>query len=252
MDFNTLIARTGDTVKEHSPAILASLGVAGIATTGFLAYQAGRAYGRAEIEATHILDTNHHTLTGKEKFEMGWKRLVLPMSVGAITALSIVSGATISAHRQAALMSALALTETAFRDYRNKSIELNGKTKEQKVVEAVAQDRVNKAEGAEIVFIGDDKVLCFESLTGRFFESTRTDIEKAEIEINRQILSEMYASQNEWYDQIGLSRVSNGDNIGWNNNTPLEVTFSAVFKDDKPVMAIDYRFQPIIGFHKIW
>lgn len=249
---SNFINRATESAKTHSPELLAAAAVLGVATTGVFAYRAGRQYGQAEIEATHILNPNGHVLTGKEKFEMGWRNLVLPFSSGLITSVAVIGGTTILRRRNTALLSAVALSEAAFREYRDKAIEVGGKTKDKKVVDAIAQDQVDATENREILFVGDGNVLCFDRLTGRYFESNKPELERAEIEINRQILGQMYASQNDWYERIGLDRVSDGDNVGWNNDNPLEVEFSAIFKNDKPVMAIGYRFQPKIGFAKIW
>lgn len=96
---------------------------------------------------------------------------------------------------------------------------------------------------------GED-ILLFDTLTSRVFKSNQMSIQQAEIEMNRRILNDDYISQNEWYDAIGLSRTSMGDNFGWNHDNPLEVKFIPLLKDGKPVMGIDYRFPPVSTFDR--
>jgi len=252
MTLEAFVNRTQATLKENAPTILAGLGVGGVVATGLLAHKAGRVYQQEVIEATHIVDPTDRVLTGKEKFEIGWKRHIPVLLIGSVTVTCIIAGTAIGNRRNAALMGMIAVGETAFREYRDKVEAVVGKPKAAKVVDEIASDKVHSAEGSEIVFVGTDKVLCFDTLTGRFFESSRLDIERAEVDINRQILGDMYASQNDFYSKIGLGRVAGGDDIGWNNETPLEIQFTAVLEDDKPVLALSYRFPPKVGYHRVW
>lgn len=252
MTLEAFINRTQETIKDHSPTLLAGLAVGGVLGTGLLAHRAGRIYQQNLIEATNILDPTERVLTGKEKFEMGWKQHAPAVIIGVVTATCIVASTTIGNRRNAALMSAVAIGEQAYREYRDKAEVIMGKPKAQKVVDEIAQEKVDRAEGAELVFLGDDEVIFFDTLTGRFFNSTRSKVEKAEINVNRQILGDMYASQNDWYNALNLGHIADGDNNGWNNERPLEVLFSATIKDDKPVFALEYRHAPMPGFHKIW
>lgn len=254
MTLESFINKTQETIKDNAPTILAGLGVGGVVATGLLAYKAGRVYQQNVIEATHVIDPNDRVLTGKEKFELGWRRVAPVIVIGGVTAACVIGGTAIGNRRNAALMSAIAVGETAFREYREKVEKVVGRPKADKVVDEIAQDKVaaSHSDTKELVFLGTDEVIFFDTLTSRFFTSTRTAIEKAEIDLNRQILGDMYASQNEWYDKIGLGRVSEGDNIGWNNERPLEIVLSATIKDDKPVYALSYRHAPMPGFHKIW
>lgn len=255
MNFEAFLNRTQETIKDHSPTILAGIAVGGVVGTGLLAHKAGRIYQQEVIEATHILDPTDRVLTGKEKFEMGWRRHLPALILGGVTVTCIVASTTIGNRRNAALMSLVAVGETAFREYRDKVETVVGKPKAAKVIDELAQDKVaatHVEKGNEIVYLGDDEVIFFDMLTSRYFSSTKANVEKAEIEINRQILGDMYASQNDWYNKIGLSSVSQGDDIGWNNDRPLEVQFSATIKDDKPVFAVSYRHAPMPGFHKNW
>lgn len=241
MNIPAIAKRFGETVKANSPAILTALGASGIAATGYLAAKAGyRASDRVWIKAD---SEEGITLTRKDILQETWDLYIPALLAGGASVACVIALNSIHNRRTASLMTAVTLGETAFREYREKVIETVGKAKDEKISERIAQDRVNSST-SEVVFVGDDKQLCFDVLTGRYFESTRNDIEKAANEFNRLILNEMYASQNEWYDMIGLGRVAMGDELGWNNDHPLELVFSAVLKEDKPVMAIDYRFRP--------
>lgn len=249
MSFKNLIDQLVTTSKANAPALLTAAGITGVLTTAIVSHRVGYKVAN-EISWTEIREKR--PLTAKEKVELYWKSYIPPVVLAGVTVGCVFSATSVSLRRNALLMSALSLSEKTYREYRDEVVQTLGKAKDQKVSDAIATEKVKRAEGSEVVFVGDDKVLVFDTLSSRFFQSTRAEIERAEIEINRQILGDMYASQNEWYDKLGLDPVGTGDDIGWNNNRPLEVVFSAVLREDKPVLALSYRFQPYPGFHKIW
>lgn len=247
MTLETFLRSTKSTVQENSPSILAALAVGGIVTTGLVAYQFGHDYGYEEAMLEEVESVR---LTGKEKFERYWRRALPVFIIGTTTVVCVVASTAINNRRNAILGGTLAITETAYREYRDKVEKVVTKQKREQVDKELAEDKLEKAGDSEIVFVGEGKVLCFDTLTSRYFESSKLDIERAEVEINRRLLSDMYVSQNEWYDQIGLPRTSMGDNVGWNHDLPLEVKFIALIRDNKPVMGIDYRFQPSVSFDR--
>lgn len=250
MGIETLTKKALHLVTDNSPVILTGLATAGVVTT---AVMAAKAVPRALNSVWEAESEFTEPITAKQKVQLTWRYFVPAGIMGSATIACIIGAHTISTRRSAALASAFALSETAFKEYREKAVEVAGKAKEKAIREGVAQDKVNEAEGAsEIVLLGGDDILCFDTYTSRFFKSSKNALEKAEVEINRRILNEMYASLNDWYNLIGLKTVSEGDNLGWNNDHPLELIFSAVFEEGKPVAAIDYRFSPRPDFSRVW
>ena len=59
----------------------------------------------------------------------------------------------------------------------------------------------------------------------------------------------MYASLTDFYDEIGLPETAVSGYVGWNTDELLEVTYSSILSDDgKPVLAIDFRADPLNGY----
>jgi len=251
MTLEAFVKKTGQTLKENSPAILTALGIAGVASTGYLTARAAYRTGQfVVLENQTRAGTDEAELTAKEIVAVSWRSFTPGIGAGLIAATCILAAHTVSTRRNAALVSALTLGESAFREYREKMVEVAGKTKDQKAIDELAQEKIERTPNSEIIVLGDGEETFFDDLTGRYFKSSKAAIERAEIDFNRQIMNDMYASQNEWYDKLGLGRVATGDDIGWNNDYPLEIRFSALFKDDKPVGVISYRFRPIPNFHR--
>lgn len=247
MSLETFLKTSKQTVQDNSPSILAALAVGGVVTTALAAYSFGHDVG---YEEAMLEEVENQRLTGKEKFERYWRRS-LPMFITVGTTVTCVIASTaINNRRNAILGGTLAISETAYRELREKVEKVVTKPKVEQIDREIAQDKLNGVDDKEVVFVGEGEVLLFDTLSSRTFKSTKMDIQKAEIEIGRRLLSEMYVSLNEWYDEIGLGRTAMGDDVGWNHNMPLEVKFVALERDDKPVLGLDYRFRPAVGFDR--
>ena len=247
MTAKELAISTKNVLQENSPSILAALGVGGVVTTALAAYNFGYHYGRDEEQR---ITEGERPLTGKEKFEAYWRPIVPTLLVAGTTITCIVASTAISNRRNAALGGLVALGEVTLREYKDKVREVVTKDKAERVDRELAQKKLDQNENNEVVFVGDGDILMFDVLTSRTFKSSKLAIERAEVEIGRRLLSDMYISQNEWYDEIGLPRVSMGDDIGWNHDLPLEVKFIPLIKDEKPVIGVDYKFHPSITFNR--
>lgn len=242
-----LIKNTQHVLKENSPSILAALAVGGVVTTGLAAYSFGHRYG---YEEAMLEETQSVRLTGKEKVERYWRPVVPVLLVASGTIFCVVASTVVSNRRNAALGGLVALGEVTLREYKDKVREVVTKDKAERVERELAQDKLDRQDSNEVVFVGDGDILMFDVLTSRTFKSSKLAVERAEVEIGRRLLSDMYISQNEWYDEIGLPRVAMGDDQGWNHDMPLEVKFVALIKDEKPVIGVDYKFHPSITFNR--
>lgn len=236
-------------LNDNSPTILTALGVAGLVGTVVAAVKATPAAVRDIMDAE---SERTEPLTSREKVTLTWKHYIPAAAIGSITGLCIISSNSINSRRNATLISLYTLTDKTLGEYREKVVSILGEQKEQKVRDALAQDQVNSSPNQEIVIFGSGNVLCFDTLTGRHFESNVEKIRKAENDVNRQCINDMYASQNDFYRLIGLPAIAIGEEVGWTTDNPIDVTFSSVLSENKPVLAINYVRQPKIGYHKLW
>lgn len=236
--------------SNNAPAILTAFAVVGVATTTVFAVKATpKALGL--IEAAE--ENSEETLTVPQKIRVTLPCYLPALGMGAATMACIIGANTTSMKRNAAMISAFSLSESAFKEYQSKVVETLGEKKEQVVRDEIAQDRVRNHPPVEgqVVFAGAGKVLCYEMLTGRYFESTHEDLRRAENNVNKQIINDMYASQNDFYREIGLSPTKMGDELGWNTDRLLELQFSTTLSEDnRPCLAVDYRVHANRGYHK--
>jgi hypothetical protein len=249
--------------SDNSPTILTSIGVGGVITTAFLAasgaYKAGKVI---HVEQT-ILDgivtpatlQGHqtHQLTRKEKAQLTWVYYLPAAGSAVLTCGAIIGANRVADSRTAAMAAAFTMSEKALVEYKDKVVETFGKTKGDRVQDAVMQDRItNTPIPQNLVVMTGNKQLCFDGMSARYFHSTMEDLKKAQNDLNHRILSDNYASLTDFYNLIGIDGNQLSDNIGWNVDKLLEISFTTCLSpDQEPAIAMDYRTEPIRGFHRL-
>lgn len=252
----TIIKQAQRVTTENSPAILTAIGAVGVVTTAVLA-------AKGASKATRILDeveSEGGVLKAPiprlmERTKQVWPCYVPAVATGAISITAIIMANQIGSKRTAAVMGAYTIAEKGFKEYQEKVVEQLGETKEGKVREAIIQDRMEKepVQSRDVIITGGGESLCFDTLSGRYFQSTVENIRKAENDVNFQIINDMYASQNDFYRALDLPSIDPGEELGWNNTKRLEINFTSVLStDNRPCLAMEYRYKPFPNYSKIW
>jgi hypothetical protein len=259
MTFTEVVSKSGNAFKKHAPEILTCVSVVGVAGTAYLTGRAGYKSGLVVMaDASVRMDAapdgeDVQFMSAKEAFKQTWKFYIPAVSIGIITAVAIVGGNRISAQRNMALISAAAIGERAFQEYRERIAETTSKPKEQKVRDDIAQGTVvqKKDEYDKLVMhLGEGDVLCLETHSGRTFISTAEKIHRAENDANRDCLHDGYISANVFFEKLGLPYTDAGEVVGWNNtNNRLEVKIGgAVHDENKPVLTVGYYQPPSVTY----
>lgn len=246
---NSLINAIQKIAQNNSHAILTGVGVAGTISTAVLT-------GRAAFKAAHHLAESPPAYTRRGMIEETWKFYIPPVGVGLITVSAIVLANRVAGKEAAALAAAYTVSEKAFTEYREAVVKKLGTVEEKKVHDEYAEARMNKnpINTREIILAGTGEVLCFDITSGRYFQSSKNEIEKAEIAVNHEILGfTRGASLSEFYDQIGLAPTGYSDTVGWNHDHLCRVRFSSeISVDDRPCLAIDFVEAPFPLYYKLW
>ena len=66
------------------------------------------------------------------------------------------------------------------------------------------------------------------------------------------MLTEMYISLNELYDELDINHIEIGDDLGWNIDRGLiDIDFSSQIADDgTPCIVLDFSIEPRYDFYK--
>lgn len=200
------------TVKKNLPSILAWVSAAGVAVTTGLAVRstakslkkiqkAERRYGRK--------------LTKGEMVKTAAPSFVSTFVVGGVTIACIFTGDRLHIKREMAIGSAYAMISQAYQEYRKEVAKINAGEVDQQALSNIRQKEI---EERKIPKPEGDKLLFFEEISGRYFESTMLEVVDAEYHFNRNYwLRGGYSNLNEFYDFLGLDRTPAGDILGWSS-----------------------------------
>ena len=238
------------TMVKNAPGILVGVGIVGMAGTTILAV-------RATPKAITLIEAKKNelkaeSLTPVETVKTTWKCYIPAAVTGVMSTACLIGASSVSARRNAALATAYNLTKVALNDYKDAVVETIGEKKEQVVRDNVAKKKVERdpVTNTEVIVTERGTTLCYDAVFGRYFRSDIDTIKRAVNELNRNIVSSMYASLNEFYDEIGLPPIEIGDRLGWNmDDGQIEVDFSSqLAADGTPCLVISFNVAPDYGY----
>lgn len=257
MNLKALTKTARRTLSRNSSKILLGLGIAGAFTAVGFAIS-------ATPKAMILLEEKKQEL-GVEKLDA--KTIVktaAPVYIPTAISMGISTGCIIAAssvndRRNAALAAAYTMSETALRSYQDKVVEMVGPEKAKEIKEAVALDNMAKCPEPKNSPVAtpkkpdigndfyNDPIKCWESLSGTYFFTSRNMLEKAINGVNKQLLSDFRVTENDLFDYLGIDHNRNGDLLGWDTETTLEIsTFytSKLDDDGTPCLVLDYSTPP--------
>lgn len=248
-----LIKKTTDFLNVNSPTIFAGFAIAGVITTTAMAV-------RATTKARDILDevaytdpdTGEHVEPGvKEMIGATWK-CYIPVAVSAgLTIGAVIMSHNIQSKRNVMLAGLYSTSQKALEDYHQKTTEILGKSKTEKINEAVVEDTLAKhpVEKATILDTHLGRSLCFDTWSGRYFWCDYEKIYRAESDFRLQLADEFRKPLNDFYGLLGLDSAGCGEEVGWTVERPIVVTYrSKLASDGTPCLVISYDVEPTPSF----
>lgn len=242
-------------MKKHSPEILIGLGIGGMYTSIVLAVSATPNALRLIEEAKQEKEVDE--LTPVEIAKATWK-CYIPTAVTAAASTACFIGASSKyLRRNAALAAAYKLSETALTEYRSKVVETIGEKKEKAIRDEVDKERIEKnpVSKNEVIITERGNTLCYDHISGRYFNSDIELIRRAANTLNRDMTVGigMYVSLNEFYDEIGLDHIPLGEELGWVVDKGLiDPDFSSHITDDgRPCIVLGFVTPPRRDFSRL-
>ena len=253
MDLKKITKDFSYTVSKHTPEILMGFGIAGMLTTTVLAV-------KATPKALKLIDEKKHELkkdklTVGETIKVAWKCYIPSVTTAAVSTACLIGSCKVSNKRNAVLATAYKIAETTHKEYRDKVIETIGEKKEEAIKEKIAQEQVEKnpVGKKEIIITDRGNMLCYDSLSARYFKTDIERVKRAVNELNRRMVYDMYVSLNDFYMAIGLKTTKIGDDLGWNLDDGLiDLDYTSALTDyDEPCLVINYLVQPKYDYSKL-
>lgn len=265
MSVKSMFSSIMEGANKKSPAILTGFAVAGLITTAYLTYKAGR-----KIE--RVMDKNEEKLRNarneeeekeitKETVKEVGMAVAAPVIIGTATAACIIGSNTISAKRISVLSAAYSVSAAAARDLNAKMEEVVGEKKAKVIKDMVSKDKLKKHEqqnpgSHNTIIIGDGDVRCYDSYLDKYFSSNMQKIKETIVELSGDCGYEMYVSLNDFYTRLGLKRIPAGEDLGWGVDDmvrhQLPITISSIIAEDGvPCLCIDYEVGPRPDFRNL-
>lgn len=237
-------------IRRNAPVIATTVAIVSATATTVLAVNAGMST-RERLDA-YKAEHKDEEIPTSAKIKQTWKIYIPTALMLASTITSIVALHRVGLNREASALALYKVSEQAFTRYRNKVVEKLGEDSDKEVRESVAQDTINANPPSNAVVVVNGNVLCFDSYSGRYFESSMEDINRAVNDFNLKIIHENYASLTDFYDLVGLEANGSSDDVGWMTDALLEVTYSSVLSpDNRPCLAVDFRNAPVVDYYRM-
>lgn len=245
MNFNDLGRLVRKGLKAHSPLILSIAAGVGTVATAYLA-------GRASFKAAEVIREHEENVTYsdkkeklKERTKLVWK-LYIPPAIATIGTIGCIAGSNrIGTQKVLAAQSALAVSQQALTNYRDKVVEEFGAHKDRAIRDKIAEERLHDDPpcSQDAVLIGSGTVLCCELFTMRYFNSDMETLRKAQNDINAKLNKHDYATLDDFYYAIHVAGTSYSGQVGWKSDRLMELVFTTVLTDDnRPCLAFDYNY----------
>lgn len=249
MSFGTTMAEIGKKVAPHVPDILTATACIGVGATAVMC-------GKNTLTAHDILkayDEENPDATTKDRVIKAAPAYIPTIILATATIACIIGARTTSAKQTAALASAYTIATEAAARYRDKVLEVVGEEKAKEVDEKIADEQLKAHPLSEQqpIIVGTGKVLCFDTLSSRYFMSDMETLRKVQNDMNRIILDDMYASLNDFYYRIGLDPMNLGEELGWTIDSLIDLKFtSRLSEDGQPCLVVNYESVPRSDFYR--
>ena len=209
-------------LKKNSPTILTIIGGVGVIATSVMAVKATpKALEKLKIAK----EEKGEELTKVEKIKTAGPVYIPAVVTGASTLACMFGANVLNKRYQASLISAYALIDTSFKEYKDKLKELYGEETHQTIVDAIAVEKAENTyvRGSYMVSecdqlldgVTSEPVLFYEEYGNRYFEATIEQVLNAEYHLNRNYILRGYSNLNELYDFLGLEPTDYGSTVGW-------------------------------------
>ena len=234
----------------NASTILTCIGGVGVVATAVLAVKGTP---KAMTRIALAKEEKGEELTKLEKVQAAAPSYIPAVLMGVSTIACIFGANVLNKRHQAALMSAYALLDNSYKDYKKKVDELYGEEAGSEIRAAIAEDKYE--EGSMQVHPGNQ--LFYDEFSGRYFESTMEKLISAQYAINRTISLEGGAYLNEFYAELGIPTTDYGEYLGWSSGLLCDHQWAdwlefghekTYIDDDLECIMVTFSMEPMFDF----
>ena len=247
---NKLVHRSKLFLKRNSATILTGVGIVGVVATAVVAV-------KATPTALLLLEAaereKEEELTKWETVKIAAPAYIPAIAIGLGTITCVIGANVLNKRQQAAIISAYALLERSYKEYKGKVVEMLGEDADGEIKTEIFKGKYDVKE----VVLEDNKELFYDMMSERYFNSTLYQVQKAEYLVNRDIQMQGWASLNDFYEYMDIDPIEGGDAIGWTEGLNMQkywqswVDFShqkVVMDDGLECIVLSTFEDPILDF----
>jgi len=236
--------------KKNGPTILTITGAVGLVGTAVTAV-------KVTPKVISLLEAQEaekeSSLTNWEKVQIAGPHYIPTILFGIGTIACMFGANALNKRQQAGVISAYALLDSSFKEYKKKVEELYGENADVQVRSEIAKDQYKE----EDIEYEDDELLFYDSFSKRYFNAKMEDVVMAEYNLNRQLYTNGGVYLNEWYEYLDMPQSPEGYELGWSTGI-LESHYWAnwiefdhhkvVMDDGLECTIVTMRYEPVIDF----
>lgn len=237
-------------LKRNGSTILTCAGGVGVVATSVMAV-------KATPKALYLLEQAREEkgedLTKMEAVQVAGSVYIPSIIMGVSTIACIFGANVMNKRQQAALMSAYAMLDNSYKEYKKKVQELYGEDADRMVKDSIAKDKYER----EDIVVDDGMRLFYDEFSGRYFESTTEDVIRAEYDLNRELASHNAVYLNRFYELLGIEETEAGKTLGWSSGILSEMYWAYWIEFDHTKVTMDdglecyiisTRYEPVVDF----
>lgn len=249
---NKLVHRTKLFVGRNGSTILTCMGGVGLIATAVLT---ATATPKALTRVDNARKEKGEELTKVETVIAAAPAYIPPIATGVATLVCIFGANMLTKRQQASLISAYALVDNSYKEYKKKVEELYGEGANDNVKSEIAKDKYEESD----IEPEDGMKLFYDEFSGRYFESTIEKVQDAEYNINRDLSMRDYATLNEFYAYLGLIPIDGGDDLGWSTGMNHDHYWQSwidfghhktIMDDGLEVIIVTMFSEPMLGWYE--
>lgn len=258
---NKLLSHSKLFLKRNGSTILTGLGGVGVIATTIMAVKATPKAMKLLEQAKEEKDD--HELTRMDVVKLAGPVYIPSILMGAGTIACIFGANILNKRQQTALMSAYAMLDRSYKEYKEKLKELYGSEAYNNIIDSIMVEK------ADDIYVRSECLLTSCDLTAedndgepktfydehsnRYFEATIEQVMNAEYHLNRNYILRGYSYLNEFYEFLGIETTDYGSVLGWapNDDGMYWIDFNhrkVILDDSLEVYIIEMPFEPTYDF----
>ena len=211
-------------IRRNSSTILSVTASIGVVVTAVLAVKATP----KALELIEESKKDNPDMSKLDIIKVAWKPYIPSFLMGFSTISCIFGANYLNKRVQTSLISAYAMLDRSYKQYREKCIEMYNVDTDIDIRRKIAQSNYYKN-----IEIDDDCELFFDFTSMQYFESTLDKVKEALDTINITLAEGGFVYLNDFYEVLGVPLFDYGYNLGWfSSEGPLEMDYEKVELDD--------------------